>query len=198
MRWSAWVCAAVVGFCVLVSPARSESVSSADIAAMAQIALRSRDSADMPFAVVDKRNAQLAVFDARGRLVGVTAALLGLAPGDQAFPDASRKLAQHGSLPWAERTTPGGRYHSMPGNNLAGERVIWFDYDSALAIHRLRPAPAHERRAERLATPSPADNRITLGCVVVDPAFFDTVVLPILGRSHGVVYVLRDDDPPEP
>jgi hypothetical protein len=198
VQWSAWVCAASVGLGVLVLPARAQSAPSADIAAMAGTALRTRDNAGTPFAVVDKRKAQLAVFDARGRLVGVTAALLGLSPGDQAFPDAARKLAQQGRLPWTERTTPAGRYRSMPGNNLAGERVIWFDYDSALAIHRLRPAPAHERRAERLATPSPADNRITLGCVVIDPAFFDAVVLPTLGRSHAVVYVLRDDDPPEP
>jgi hypothetical protein len=178
----------------LAMPACAEPAASAGVLAMVRTALRTRDHQDTPFAVVDKRHAQLAVFDARGRLLGITAVLLGLAPGDQAFPDGARKVSQ-GNLPMAERTTPAGRYASMPGTNLAGERVVWFDYPSALAIHRLRPAPAHERRAERLATPSPADNRITLGCVVVDPAFFDAVVLPTLGRARGVVYVLRDDDP---
>ena len=136
----------------------------------------------------------MAVSDARGRLIGVTAALLGLMPGDQVSADAARKLTQ-GLLPPVERTTPGGRYASQPGTNLTGERVVWVDYANALAIHRLRPAPAHERRAERLASPTPADNRITLGCVVVDPAFFDAVVLPALGLGPGVVYVLRDEMP---
>jgi hypothetical protein len=193
-----WIWSLGLGVLALAGSARAEpAATSADIASMVRTALRTRDNEGTPFAVVDKRHAQLAVFDARGRLLGVTAALLGLSPGDQAHPDGARKLAQ-GRLPLAERTTPAGRYPSMPGSNLAGERVVWFDYDSALAIHRLRPAPAHERRADRLATPTPEDNRITLGCVVIDPAFFDTVVLPTLGRSRGVVYVLRDEDPPQP
>ena len=65
-------------------------------------------------------------------------------------------------------------------------------YDAALAIHRLRPAAAHERRPERLASESPADNRISLGCVVVSEVFYDQVVAPTLGRSAGVVYVLPE------
>lgn len=170
------------------------TAASADIEAMAHELRLAEDSAGRPFAIVDKRNAQLAVYDARGRLVGVSAALLGLMPGDHSAPDAARKLAQ-GRLGAAERTTPAGRYASVSGVNLNGERVVWFDYAQALAIHRLRPAPPHERRAERLASPTPDDNRITLGCVVVEAAFFDAVVLPLLGRGPGVVYVLRDELP---
>ena len=187
--WLGWVLS-----CVAVPAWAAPPLPSADIVAVAQKTLYARDNAGMPFAVVDKRQAQLAVYDARGRLIGVTAALLGLMPGDQASADAARKLTQGLLLP-VERTTPGGRYSSQPGTNLTGERVVWIDYVNALAIHRLRPAPAHERRAERLASASPADNRITLGCVVVDPAFFDAVVLPTLGRGPGVVYVLRDEMP---
>lgn len=167
---------------------------SEDILSTARAALELRDNGGTPFAVVDKSNAQLAIYDGRGRLVGVTAALLGLMPGERVFADAASKVAQ-GRLPPSERTTPAGRYASTPGLNLDGERVVWIDYANALAIHRLRPAPAQERRPERLASPSPDDNRITLGCVVVDPAFFDSVVLPLLGRSPGVVYVLRDELP---
>jgi hypothetical protein len=33
-----------------------------------------------------------------------------------------------------------------------------------------------ERRAERLATPSPLDNRISYGCIKVSAAFFEIVV----------------------
>lgn len=170
------------------------SAPSADVEAKARSVLHTRDNAGNAFAVVDKRNAQLAVYDTRGRLVGVTAALLGLMPGEREFPGAAIKAAQ-GRLPPSERTTPAGRYASTPGLNLNGERVVWIDYDNALAIHRLRPAPAEERRPERLASPSPDDNRITHGCVVVDPAFFDNVVLPLLGRSPAAVYVLLDELP---
>lgn len=182
-----WVCA------LALLPAWA-AAPSAEVVATAKAVLQTRDSGGAPFAIVDKLNAQLAVYDGRGRLVGVTAALLGLMPGDEAFAGAAAKLAQ-GRLPLVERTTPAGRYVSTPGSNLTGERVVWIDYASALAIHRLRPAPPQERRAERLASPTPDDNRITLGCVVVDPAFFDSVVLPLLGRAPGLVYVLRDELP---
>ena len=165
---------------------------SAEIASTAREQLR--DNRGRPFAVVDKRNAQLAVYDARGRLAGVAPVLLGLMPGDHVGSDAARKVAL-GRLPAAERTTPAGRYDTVPGLNLNGERVVWFDYANALAIHRLRPAAPHERRPERLASPTPDDNRITLGCVVVDGAFFDGVVLPLFGRTAGVVVVLRDELP---
>jgi hypothetical protein len=168
-----------------------------EVIAAARAAQQTFEHSATPLAIVDKRNAQLTVYDAHGRLVGSTAALLGLMPGEQTFADAAGKAGQ-GRLPPSERTTPAGRYVTTPGLNLHGERVVWFDYANALAIHRLRPSPPHERRAERLASPSPQDNRITLGCVVVDPAFFDGVVLPLFGSAPGVVVVLRDDELLEP
>jgi hypothetical protein len=183
-----------------VLPAHAEQPS-ADIeqtAALlrAQAAAVQTPSARRPFAVVDKRQAQLAVYDADGRLAGVAPALLGAALGERHFPDAVLKTTQ-GRLPLSERTTPAGHYTALPGVNLNGERVVWFDYANALAIHRLRPAAAVERRPERLASPTPEDNRITLGCVVVDPAFFDNVVLPLLGRAPSVVIVLPEVATPE-
>jgi hypothetical protein len=154
-----------------------------------------RAASTRPLAVVDKRAAQLLVYDTEGRLVGVTPALLGAARGDRAFPDALRKLTSAAGLPPTERSTPAGRYAAQPGRNLRGDPVVWFDYAAALAIHRLRPAPAVERRPERLASPSPDDNRITLGCVVIDPTFFDAVVWPLVGRQRGDVIILAEDEP---
>lgn len=95
----------------------------------------------------------------------------------------------------AERTTPAGRFASQPGHNDKGEDIVWVDYDASLAIHRLRPAPAHERRAERLASPASDDNRISFGCIVVPVVFYDSVVAPTLGRQRGVVYVLPETRP---
>ena len=148
------------------------------------------DAQGRPFAVVDKKAATLFVFSARGELVGATPALLGLAPGDHAVPGIGQrplsKIKPH------ERTTPAGRFASEPGLNLDGEHVIWVDYDAGFAIHRLRPGASLARRERQLATPTPGDNRASLGCVVVPGSFYDSVVRPVLGRGHGLVYVLPE------
>ncbi|HEX2010225.1 MAG TPA: L,D-transpeptidase, partial [Roseateles sp.] len=91
-----------------------------------------------------------------------------------------------------ERITPAGRFDSEPGRNLKGEAIVWIDYEAAVAIHRLRPAPPAERRPQRLASDSAEDRRISLGCVVVSAEFYDEVVAPLLGRRRGVVYVLPE------
>ena len=88
-----------------------------------------------------------------------------------------------------------GRFASEPGRNDKGEEIVWIDYAAALAIHRLRPAPAQERRPARLASPTPDDNRISAGCIVVPVAFYDTVVAPTLGSGRGIVYVLPESRP---
>jgi hypothetical protein len=168
-----------------------DAAPSAEARRIAQWALDG-DAAGQPFAVVDKRGAVIYVFSDRGRLLGASAALLGLAPGDHAVPGVGAKPP--GAITQHERTTPAGRFASEPGRNLSGEPVVWFDYGEGLAIHRLRPAPAHERRPARLASATPADNRISLGCVVVPVAFFEKVVMPALGQRRGVVYVLPETD----
>lgn len=164
-------------------------------AATAEVAQRpvAHDAVDgRPFAVVDKRRATLAVYAADGRLVGRAAALLGLTPGDREPASARGKAPS--ALNTGERVTPSGRFEAVPGRNPSGERVVWFDDAANLAIHRLRPAPAGERRPERLASGNLAERRITLGCVVVDPAFFDAVVLPTLGRGPSLIYILPERD----
>lgn len=155
--------------------------------------LATTDHRGKPFAIVDKRNARLYVFDPAGRLVGASAVLLGLAAGDTASADIA--LRRPASLAPHERSTPAGRFESQPGHNDKGEAIVWIDYAASLAIHRLRPAPWQEYRAERLASPAPDDNRISYGCIVVPVAFYDAVVEPSLGRRHGVVYVLPEARP---
>ena len=41
----------------------------------------------------------------------------------------------------------------------------------------------------------PEDRRISLGCVVVPVAFYESVIAPTLGQSRGVVYVLPESRP---
>lgn len=151
------------------------------------------DNQGLPFGIVDKKSARMFVFDANGRLRGASSALLGLTPGDHSIPGIEQR--EVASLREYERTTPAGRFVSEPGRNLQGEAIVWFDYAAKLVIHRLRPAPARERRPERLASATPDDKRISMGCVVVPVDFYETVVSSVLGKGYGVVYVLPESLP---
>ena len=152
--------------------------------------MESTDNRRLPFAIVDKKAARIFVFEADGQLRGASPVLLGLAPGDGGLVSlVNRPVA---SLTAEERTTPSGRFASEPGRNLNGEAIVWIDYAAKLAIHRLRPADPGERRAERLASATADDNRISFGCVVVSVSFYESVIALTLGKSHGVVYVLPE------
>ena len=59
---------------------------SAEARRVAQWVIGSGDSHGLPFAIVDKKDARLFVFEPGGRVVGATPALLGLAPGDHSAP----------------------------------------------------------------------------------------------------------------
>jgi hypothetical protein len=156
--------------------------------------LQRSDHRGRPFAIVDKKGAHIYVFDGAGTMVGSTPVLLGLAGGDR---DAVVQMGERSpaSLAPSERTTPAGRFDSEPGRNDQGEAIVWIDYDAALAIHRLRPAPSLQQRPQRLASLNPLDRRITFGCIVVSEAFYDDVVAPTLGSRRGVVYVLPEERP---
>lgn len=153
------------------------------------------DHAGAPFIIVDKKRASVFVFDANARLDAHSAVLLGSALGDHSVPGiGTRPMAQ--ILP-AERTTPAGRFVAERGRNAHGEDIVWVDYDAAVSIHRLRTVHPLERRAERMATPTIDDNRISYGCINVPAAFYDTFIRPIFARRKAVVYVLPDTLPVE-
>jgi hypothetical protein len=160
------------------------------VKALARWAFAAGDAAGQPFAVVDKQNPRLFVFGADGRLAGISPALLGQARGDASAPGVGKRVLA--GIPAQQRTTPAGRFASQPGHNHQGEAIVWVDYDAAVAIHRLRPAPTQASRAQRLASASADDKRVSLGCIVVGEAFYDRVVAPLLGRQRGVVYVLPE------
>lgn len=159
----------------------------------AQQVLLTQDNQQRPFAVVDKKSASLSLYDGQGSLVGTTTVLLGQTPGDHSMPGVGART-QSGQLKPGDRTTPAGRFESEPGHNRGAEALVWIDYGKALAIHRLRPGPELERRAERMASVDVRDKRISAGCVVVPVAFYEAVVEPMLGRGAGVVYVLPEDE----
>jgi hypothetical protein len=186
----AWAGCAQAGAAVAAFSAAPAAVPG-DAGLVTRWVLDAGDHRGRPFAVVDKKQARLYVFDARGRLAGATPALLGATPGDHIVPGVGER-AQRGAVRADERTTPAGRFEAEPGVNHTGEHVVWADYESAFAIHRLRPGNSHAARAARLATPAAGDKRVSLGCVVVPVAFYRDVVERVLGNGRSVVYVLPE------
>lgn len=162
----------------------------ADVTSVAAWAVRSADNGDRAFAIVDKRRARVYVFAPTGKLLGTSPVLLGYAAGDFSVAGIGNKAIA--DIKPQERTTPAGRFESAPGRNSLGNDVVWVDYDAAVSMHRVRPTNPKERRLERLATPTAADNRISWGCINVPVAFFDQTVWPNLGRGRAVVYVLPE------
>jgi hypothetical protein len=155
--------------------------------------METRDNGKRPFVVVDKKGARVFVFEANGKLAGSSQALLGLQFGDHTVKGVGLKKVSQ-ILPH-ERTSPAGRFVAQPGRNLHGEKVIWVEYNSGFAIHRVRSGNPAQRRHERLATSTVDDNRISLGCVVVPGSFFDKVVNETIGNGFSVVYVLPETRP---
>ncbi len=166
---------------------------SPDVATLAAWVAQSRDNADADFVIVDKKLAMLYVFDSSVHLRGSSPVLLGAAQGDESVPGIGNRPIPKVKL--FERTTPAGRFVAELGSNTLGEIVVWVDYDAAVSMHRVRATDPKERRLQRLATATPADNRISYGCINVPAAFFDDYVLTAFQVRPAIVYVLPDSKP---
>lgn len=163
---------------------------SQDARQVAEWIVDSGDNGNMPFVIVDKKDAKVYVFHADGRLRGAAPALLGLAVGDDSVPGiGDRKLS---SIRPDERTTPAGRFVASLDRNLHGGEILWVDYDAAISLHPVITSNLKEHRAQRLATPSPLDNRVSYGCINVPADFFKSVVNAAFTGTNGVVYVLPE------
>ena len=161
-----------------------------DARQIADWVVETSDNRSLPFVIVDKKAANVFVFDGRGQLLGATSALLGLARGDDSAPGiGNRKLSD---IRPAERTTPAGRFVASLGHDLGEQDVLWVDYNAALALHRVLAANTNEHRLQRLATTSPLDHRITFGCINVPVNFYDSVVHPAFTGTNGIVYILPE------
>lgn len=170
-----------------------KEAASRDAVHIAHWVLDSADHGGLPFAIVDKKAAKVFVFDADGRLRGATPALLGAARGDHAVPGIGERPMS--SIRPEERTTSAGRFVATIGRNLKGVDVLWVDYETAISMHRVVTTKPEERRLQRLATATPADNRISYGCINVPVKFYENVVSPTFSGTSGIVYVLPETRP---
>lgn len=163
---------------------------SSQTAQFADWVVDSRDNRDLPFMIIDKIGARVLMFDRSGRLQGSAAALLGLALGDDSTPGIGER-AMSSILP-AERTTPAGRFVASLDRDALGQELLWVDYNTALALHRVVKGTPSEQRSRRLESVTTADNRISFGCINVPVSFFDKVVSPAFAGTNGVVYILPE------
>ena len=166
---------------------------SRDVRHLADWVVDSGDNAGLPFVIVDKTNARVFVFDASGRIQGTAPALLGVTRGDHTVPGiGDRELSD---MPPETRTTPAGRFVAARGMSTRGEDVLWVDYEAGVSLHRVITTLPEERRLQRLASPTPLDNRISYGCINVPARFYEKVVVPAFERGNGIVYVLPETRP---
>ncbi|MEA3003265.1 MAG: hypothetical protein QOH81_2053 [Sphingomonadales bacterium] len=162
---------------------------SGDVHKVADWVAASGDNRSLPFMIVDKVNARVFLFDARSRILGAAAALLGLGRGDDSVAGiGQRRLATMGP---DERTTPAGRFEAALGHDLEQD-VLWIDYDAALSLHRVIVGNPTDHRRQRLGSATPFDNRISYGCINVPAAFYDKVVIPAFQGTVGIVYILPE------
>ncbi|HEX5737366.1 MAG TPA: hypothetical protein VFY22_02550, partial [Hydrogenophaga sp.] len=163
---------------------------SEDARHLAHWVVNSGDNLNKPFVIVDKREARVLVFDAKGKLRGASSALLGLAIGDHSVPGiGDKKLSD---IRPEERTTPAGRFVANLDKNLKGQEMLWVDYDTAISMHPVVKGHPRERRAQRLASSSPEERRISYGCINVPAHFYKQVVSPAFTGTDGIVYVLPE------
>jgi hypothetical protein len=170
-----------------------DAIVGADMRALVRWVVATDDHGRRPFAVVDKREARIHVFDDRGRLVESASILLGQAIGDDSVPGIGSKAIA--DIPPEERTTPAGRFVTMPGRNANDRPVVWVDYDGGVSMHVVITGNPSEQRLERLASSDPARHRISWGCINLPADFFQRVVQPTFAEPGGIVYVLPETRP---
>ncbi len=93
--------------------------------------------------------------------------------------------------------TPAGRFVALLGHDLGEKDVLWVDYRSGVALHRVVTTNPREHRLRRLAATSPLKRRISYGCINVPAAFYDAVIDRAFAATSGVVYILPETRPIE-
>ena len=148
----------------------------------------SGDNTRLPFLVIDKPSARVFAFDPSGKFQGDAPVLLGMGLGDRMLAPS----ATMSQMPPHTRITPAGRFVSKLAKDAKGKELLVLDYKAAFSLHPVVPGKPHERRAERLGSPTPEDNRISFGCINVPVPFYKTVISPAFTHTHGIVYILPE------
>lgn len=159
-------------------------------AAVANWVISSGDNRGLPFLIVDKLTADVAVFDEGGHLRGRSPALVGMARGDVVVADiGNRPFAKIIS---SEKITEAGRFFAQFGPSEDMPEVLWLDYKTSLSLHPVITSNPSEKRLERLMSESSDDNRVTFGCINISEEFYRSIIKAVLSSGVGIVYVVPE------
>jgi hypothetical protein len=163
-----------------------------EVKRVARWVIQSGDNVRLPFLLIDKVNAQVFAFTPAGQLQGSAPVLLGMARGDRLLAPNTASMSQ---MTPQVRITPAGRFVSRLAIDSHKKELLVLDYDASISLHPVVKGTPKEHRAERLASPTSQDNRISFGCINVPPAFYSSIVSPTFANTSGIVYVLPETAP---
>ena len=163
-----------------------------EVKRVARWVIESGDNVRLPFLLIDKVNAQVFAFTPAGQLQGSAPVLLGMAHGDRMLVPNTATMSQ---MPPQVRITPAGRFVSRLAIDSHKQELLVLDYDASFSLHAVVKGTPKEHRAERLASPTSQDNRISFGCINVPAAFYSSIVSPSFTNTKGIVYVLPETAP---
>ncbi|CAM3824938.1 L,D-transpeptidase [Polynucleobacter arcticus] len=163
---------------------------SRDARNLAAWVIDSANNQDLPFIIIDKKEAKVFIFRPNGTFLASSPALIGRKIGDDITPGVGQKRLAEISI--EERTTPAGRYLAGLGTSIDKSELVWIDYESGVSIHPVTTSNPSERRLERLASSRISDRRITYGCVNVSNRFYKEAIHPTFENSSAIVYILPE------
>lgn len=144
------------------------------------------------FIIADKPNGMLYAFHADGSLMAQAPALYGMDVGDKEVGDSfkgGKRITPAGTFTLAEVPEPeytGGKVFMLKETNVPGSGYI--------AVHAVWLGEPAQQRQRRLDTPSPADNRISYGCINTTNETFLKALLPNSSElTGGPIFVLPDE-----
>jgi hypothetical protein len=170
-------------------PLELGAADSDEVKLVARWVYTSRDNGGLPYLLIDKANARAYSFSRGGQLQGSAPVLLGMAKGDRLLAPNTATMSV---MRPQDRITPAGRFVSRLAVDSHGKELLVLDYDASISLHPVVKGKPEERRAERLASLTSADNRISFGCINAPPDFYkQKVSIPFTG-TKGIVYVLPE------
>lgn len=181
---------ALVSINIQAQPGINTMDLSLDAKNLASWITESGNNQDLPFIIIDKREAKVFTFLADGRFSKASPALIGATVGDDVAAGVGQKKLS--DIKVEERTTPAGRFEVQIGTSPNKSELLWIDYESGLSMHPVVTSNPLEHRLKRLSSSNLSERRITYGCINVSSLFYEEVIHPTFKNSSGIAYVLPE------
>ena len=162
-----------------------------NVRVVANWVLQNTDNKGLPFSVADKQGGTVYFFDSKGNLTIKTPALFGKMIGDYTSDEILAKDTD--KISDKEKITPAGRFETYNKTSTTGNGVVAIYRVGAytdLAFHKVYLKQPKERRLDRLASKTGADNRISHGCINL-PTEVAKKIIPLMGGG-SVTYILPE------